>query len=171
LARLGKAHGLKGEVKAEFTGDDIAWLEDAAELWLEREGAGPQKVELERAAGLSGSFRIKLKGVDDRAAAEALRGCLLSVEASSLPAPPEGSFWVHQVIGYNVADKTRGIIGRLMAVIETGANDCFEVQPPAGETYLVAVTGNTLQGVDHEARVISMDLPEGSVPGELNDED
>jgi 16S rRNA processing protein RimM len=171
LAWLGKAHGLKGEIKAESTGDDIAWLEDAKELWLERDNSKPEKVELERAAGAGGTFRVKLKGVDDRDAAEALRGTSLSVEADTLPQPPEGSFWIHQVIGYKITDAKRGELGTLKAVVPTGANDCFEVQPQGRDSYLVPVTDHTLQDVDHEAQVISMDLLEGSVPGEIEDED
>ena len=171
LAWLGRAHGLRGEIKATLTADELSWLQDAKKVWLEVKDEAPRQIEIEKISAGGPELRLKIKGISDRDAADALRGATLSVEASTLPEPQDGRFWVHQVIGYTVQDKRRGEIGVLKSIIPTGANDCLEIQGKETETFLVPLTDETFSAVDHQARRIDMDLLDGSIPGEIEDGD
>ena len=77
----------------------------------------------------------RLAGVDDRRAAEALRGAEIWVESRLLPHLPHGDFYWHQLRGLQVWCQWRGearLLGEVDHLIETGANDVLVLKPCAG---------------------------------------
>ncbi|MGH2687109.1 MAG: ribosome maturation factor RimM, partial [Actinomycetota bacterium] len=63
--------------------------------------------------------------------AEALRGGVLVVPADSAPAPPGGSFWVHQVVGLEVMTEDGRSLGRIREVQGNPANDLWVTESGA----------------------------------------
>jgi 16S rRNA processing protein RimM len=68
---------------------------------------------------------VRFEGIDDRDAAERIRGALLTAEP--LPEPPAGEVWVHDVIGAEVVDRAGAVLGRVTSVEANPAHDLLVI--------------------------------------------
>jgi 16S rRNA processing protein RimM len=133
---------------------------------LEREGfpGVPYRVEAARAYG--GTLVLKLAGVDDPGAAEALRGWEVRVPGDEVPPLPPGEHWVARLCGLPVVDEIAGPLGRVEDVEETGGVDLLRVVGPRGEVH-IPLAGAIVTSIGEEG--IRVRLPEGLL--DLNRED
>lgn len=74
--------------------------------------------------------------VRDRTAAEALRGTLLTVSRTDLPALGEGEYYHADLIGLAAFDSDGEPLGRVVAVENFGAGDVIEVERPTGKRFM-----------------------------------
>jgi len=82
---------------------------------------------------------LKLGGCDDRNAAEGLRGLLVQVPVDDAVPLEEGEYYHFQIVGLRVETDAGELLGRVVEVLETGANDVYVVRGPRGEVLLPAV--------------------------------
>ena len=125
VARLGAAHGVRGEVKLwSFTADPAA-VADYGPF----EAADGRVVEIEALRPAKDFFVARLKGVADRTAAERLRNVELFVPRERLPAPSDSEEFYHaDLIGLAVVDTSGAALGSVIALHNFGAGDLIEVQ-------------------------------------------
>ena len=146
LGRIGAAHSMHGEVVVQsFTKEpkDIA-------------AYGPLTDESAKVTINIVSIRIsgkgliaRLKGVDDRTAAEALRGTALYADRARMPAPDPEDFYLADLIGLEAFAPDGTPIGEVIDVPNYGGGDLIEIRPVAGgETILVAFTKDNVPVVD-----------------------
>jgi len=104
---------------------------------------------------------LKLSGVDDRDAAEALRGRdLLVPAADAWPLPPD-HFYHYQLVGMTVLDIGGNERGRLVRVYTGPANDFYAVAVPGRKTeVLLPAVKHVILRVDLAAGTITADWPE-----------
>ncbi len=141
------AHGIRGEVKIRsFTEvpEDIA---SYGPLLLDN---GPERVEILRLRPTKGAFIAKLKGVDDRNAAELLRGKQLKLPRESLPAiEEEDTFYHSDLVGLKAEKEDGAPAGEVVAVHDFGAGDLLEIRPEGSrETYYLPFTKEAVPVVD-----------------------
>ncbi|HET7714279.1 MAG TPA: ribosome maturation factor RimM [Bauldia sp.] len=165
IARVGAAHGIKGEVRVKaYTADpkDIA-----AYGPLEApDGRRFEVASLRPAAGPAGDMLVvKFKGIADRNAAEALNGLELSVPRDRLPPAGEDEYYHADLIGLDAVTRDGTPLGTVIAVQNYGAGDLLEIAPKRGETVLVPFTRAVVPDVDLAAgRVII--VPPEELPAE-----
>jgi 16S rRNA processing protein RimM len=152
VGRIARAHGVRGEVAVKplsevedrFSASSVLLTEDGRSLTVR--AARPHQ------AGLL----VRFEGVDDRDAAEALRGQVLLVPAEEAPDLPEGSYWPHQLIGLQVVTEEGRSLGAITEVAHNPANDVWTTD--AG--VLVPAVREFVVSVEPEAgRVIIRDVP------------
>jgi 16S rRNA processing protein RimM len=80
---------------------------------------------------------VRIEGVSDRSAAEALRGSLVEVDRSSLPPLEEGEYYHSDLIGLPCFDKDGRELGQVTAVENYGAGDLLEIEGPDGKRALI----------------------------------
>ncbi len=103
---------------------------------------------------------VKFEGVDDRTAAEELRG-VLYVEASEARDLDPGEFWEHDLTGLAVVRAgTRAEVGTVSHVQPGPAQDLLVLDTPGGER-LVPLVAGIVVGVDLDAGEVTIDPPEG----------
>ena len=137
VAQVGAAHGVRGEVKVTtFTADPMAL---AAYKTLMRQDGSPA-LPIASARPAQGGLVARLKGVDDRNAAEALRGLKLYISRDSLPEPEEDEFYLADLIGLSVETAEGELLGKVKTVQDFGAGDLLEIQPRAGATWWLPFT-------------------------------
>lgn len=137
VAQVGAAHGVRGEVKVTtFTADPMAL---AAYKTLMRQDGSPA-LTIASARPAKGGLVARLKGVDDRNAAEALRGLKLYISRDSLPEPEEDEFYLADLIGLSVETADGELLGKVKTVQDFGAGDLLEIQPRAGATWWLPFT-------------------------------
>lgn len=163
IARVGAAHGIKGEVRVKaYTADpkDIA----AYGVLEATDGRSFEVASLRPAAGPTRDMLVvKFKGVADRNAAEALNGIELSIPRDRLPPADEDEFYHADLIGLDAVTRGGAPLGTVIAVQNYGAGDLLEIAPTRGETMLVPFTRAVVPVVDLTAGRIIVDMPEGLV--------
>jgi 16S rRNA processing protein RimM len=154
VGRILSAHGLKGDLKVQPLTDFPSRFERGSRLWLD---GSPVRVESSRRQ--RGSVYLKLEGIDDRTAAEALRDKELQA-----PRPQaiyeKGRYYLHDIIGVEVFDEAGMLLGRLEDVMATGANDVFVVRGERGELLLPAIE-DVIKEVDLRRKRITVELLPG----------
>lgn len=127
IGRIGKSHGLRGEVSAALTSDRAERVATGA-VWHLDDGA----FTVEAARPHQQRWIVKLSGVDGREAADALRGQVVRAEAIEDP----DALWVHDLVGAEVATPDGRTWGRVAAILANPADDLLELEDgslvPAG---------------------------------------
>jgi 16S rRNA processing protein RimM len=152
VARLGAAHGVRGEVKLwSFTADPAVVVD-----YGPFETADGRVVEIESLRPAREFFVARLKGVADRDAAERLRNVELFVPRERLPAPEDDDEFYHaDLIGLAVVDANGAALGSVVALHNFGAGDIIEVRR--------ADSRNTVMLPFTQAAVPEIDLAGGRV--------
>jgi 16S rRNA processing protein RimM len=114
----------------------------------------------------AGILLLKLAGCDDRNAAELLRGMLVQVPAESAVPLESGEHYQFQIIGLAVETDAGQRLGKVVQVLETGANDVYVIRGPFGEILLPAVD-EVVREVDPASGRMVVHLLPGLVDDEL----
>ena len=131
-------------------------------IYLARDSEPLEKVRISR-LNLSQEKRaiLKLVGINDRGAAEALVGSQVFFPIERLPKLAEGEVFYFEILGFNVEDTQHGVIGTLRDIFETGADDLLVVDTPDGQEVLIPFQEPVYLRTDKEQETIHVDLPEG----------
>lgn len=132
LAAVAGAHGVRGELRLKLFTDSAENLKRYEIVYV---GGIERKLESVR-SGPSGAV-VRVEGIGDRSAAEALRGSLVEVERSALPPLDEGEYYHADLIGLACVDREGRELGRVIAVENYGAGDLLEVEAAEGRTSLI----------------------------------
>lgn len=132
LAAVAGAHGIKGEVRLKLFADSIDSLARHDRLIV---GGMIRRLKSVKMAGKTAVACFE--GVDDRTAAERLRGELVAVERSALPPLEAGEYYHSDLIGLACFDRDGEPIGTVTAVENFGAGDLLEIELPGGKRALV----------------------------------
>jgi 16S rRNA processing protein RimM len=159
VGKVVRAHGLRGEVVVEVLSDVEDRFADGAEL-LTTAGRSPLRVEQSRPH--KGALLVRFRGLDDRTAAEGLRGSELLVHRDAVPAAPDGAFYYYELVDCRCVDRHEGDLGRVSKVVEDGGGLLLEVSDDR-RRLLVPFVHDFLVSVDVESGRIEVDLPPGLV--------
>jgi 16S rRNA processing protein RimM len=159
VARIGAAHGVRGEVKLwSFTADPFAITQYGP---LES-ADGAQSFEIKALRPGKSCLVARFAGVADRAAAERLNNIELFVPRDRLPSPEADEFYHADLVGLLVVDRNGGELGRVVAVQNFGAGDLIEIEPLAGgDTVLLPFTEAVVPMVDIAGGRVLANPPEG----------
>jgi 16S rRNA processing protein RimM len=149
VGRVGRPHGLHGEVAVTFTTDRDERHAPGAVLY-----ADERTLVVETARPHQGRWLIRFTGVDDRDAAIALRGARL--RAAPLD-HPDDELWVQDLVGAELVDTTGRRHGRVVAVEANPAHDLLVLE----DDTLVPV----VFVVEHTPGRVVVDPPAGLLEG------
>ncbi|MFC4494003.1 ribosome maturation factor RimM [Streptomyces ovatisporus] len=167
VARIGRAHGIKGEVTVEVRTDEPeSRLGPGTVLATDPSGTGP--LTIERGRVHSGRLLLRFEGVNDRSAAEALRNTLLiaEVDPDERPEDPE-EFYDHQLIDLDVVTLGGTAVGRVEEVAHPPGQDLLVVRRENGSEALIPFVAEIVPEIDLQAQRILVDPP----PGLLDESD
>ena len=152
VARIGAAHGVRGEVKLWSFTQDPAAVADYGPL----ETQDGRLVAIESLRAAKDHFVARLAGVNDREAAEALRNVELFIARDVLPPIEEAdTFYYADLVGLSAVTAEGAKLGTVSAVHNFGAGDIIEIVPDAGGAPLMlSFTETAVPKVDLQARLI-----------------
>jgi 16S rRNA processing protein RimM len=161
VGRIGRPHGLRGEVTVQVTTDDPdERFASGAVLGTDPAGRGPLTVVSMRRSGPV--LVLGFDGVADRNAAEALRGTSLTLDASLLPVPDDpDEFYDHQLVGLTVVDQAGTVLGTVTEVWHPPAAPVLAVNRPDGSQELVPFVSAIVPTVDLANGRLVVDPPDG----------
>jgi 16S rRNA processing protein RimM len=166
IARVIKAHGLKGELSVAPLVGDVFPLEVGTQVWFV---PPPASVRTGRVSGVRPGPKGPLVAVDTVTSIEMaskLGGTRMVVRPED--APTAYTIEEFDEVGLEVVDESRGSLGEVIEVIETGANDVWVVNGPFGEV-LLPVIDDVVLSIDETSRTAHVRLLEGLLPNEGED--
>lgn len=159
VGAIAGAFGVRGEVRLKsFTAipEDIAKY---APLETE-DGARSFSVKITRQ--INNGLAARLSGISNKEEADAMRGTQLYVPRERLPSLPDDEFYHADLMGLEVTDTGGTHLGKVMAVINNGADDLLELRAPGQkQTVLLPFTKAVVPTVDLAQGRIVADPPEG----------
>jgi 16S rRNA processing protein RimM len=157
VARIGAAHGVRGEVKLwPFTEDPLAVLSYGPLTTKD----GARQFEVVRARVAKDHLVATLKGVANRDDAARINGIELYIARDALPETDDGEYYHADLIGLRAVDGQDNEIGKIVAIHNFGAGDIIEVAPPRGVSLLLPFTNAVVPTVDLKAGLVVIELPE-----------
>ena len=132
LAAIAGAHGISGEVRLKLFAEGVESLK-RHKSYL----AGGRALTLQSIKPGSVGAIARFAEIGDRAAAEALRGTLLSVPRSSLPPLGEGEYYHADLVGLPCQSAAGAALGTIVAVENFGAGDILEIEKPDGKRAMI----------------------------------
>ncbi|WP_411143682.1 ribosome maturation factor RimM [Streptomyces sp. x-80] len=161
VARIGRAHGIKGEVTVEVRTDEPELrLAPGAVLATEPSATGPLTIATGRVH--SGRLLLRFEGVQDRTGAEALRNTLLiaEVDPEEVPEDPE-EFYDHQLIDLDVVTRDGTTVGRIAEISHLPYQDLLVVKRPDGSEVMIPFVGEIVPEIDLQEQRAVIDPPPG----------
>lgn len=162
VGQITGAHGVRGLVKVKpFT----AAPEDLTAYGPVSDEAGARRLALQLLSWAKDQWIVKVEGVADRDAADALRGLRLYVDRTALPEPEEDEFYHADLIGLPAVLADGSVFGTVRAVFDFGAGEMLEIARPGagpgGSSVMMPFTRAAVPVVDIAGRRIVVDPPAG----------
>ncbi len=152
------AHGVRGAVRIKsFTAEP----EGIADYGPLHDEAGERRFEVRLIGAAKGVLLAHFAGIEDRNAAEALRGMRLYLPRESLPPTDEDEYYHADLIGLAAVLEDGSMLGRVRAVHDFGAGDTLEVERDQGQPVVVPFTRAVVPVVDIAAGRLVIDPPRG----------
>lgn len=159
VGRIGRAHGVRGDVFVEpFTDEPEERFATGTLLELAA-GGGLTVVDMR---WHSGKMLVRFAGVDDRSAAEALRGGELVIDADPavLPDDPD-EFYDYQLVGLSVRMLEGTVVGTVSEVVHLPGQDLLAVNRPDGSQTLIPFVAAFVPEVDVVEGTVTITPPPG----------
>ena len=159
VARIGRAHGLRGEVVLEVRTDSPdERLAVGAVLATEPASAGPLTIVTRRVQ--QGRWVVAFEQARDRTAAEALRGVDLVVDTAD-DEPDEDAWYPHELVGLRAEATDGRLLGEVVGLEPAPAHDLLVLREVGGERTLVPFVRAIVPVVDVAAGRVVVDAPGG----------
>ncbi|WP_144208588.1 ribosome maturation factor RimM [Mycobacterium tilburgii] len=168
VGRVVKAHGITGEVVVEVHTDDPTTRFAPGNTLRAKPSRGsvaPGSFVVDTVREHGGRLLVRLAGVADRDAADALRGNLFVVDSDDLPPIDEpDTYYDHQLEGLHVRTTTGHDVGVVAEVLHTAAGELLAVRQGEGDQVrevLVPFVTAIVTSVSLDDQMVEIDPPEG----------
>ena len=151
LGRLGKAHGLKGEIRFFPFGCTQETFERVRPLRTNR-----KEIPVQSVRGSGPFWILQIQGVSTREAAAALTGQLVCTTPEDLPALPEMEFYEADLMEASVQTDTGEPLGSIQEIVPQPENDIFVVRDELGREHLIPALRHVLRSWDAEAKLLTV---------------
>ena len=173
IGKIVNAVALRGEVKVYHYSDYKERFEELDEILVERNGAKRHAMERYTIEGVryqKDMAILKLKGVNDRNAAEALKDCDVYITEADLRELPEDTFYVRDLIGCRVINEgseseTAEEIGTITDVLQNSAQDIYQIKTKSGKEVLIPAVGEFVKEINIGEKTVKVSLIPGFLDG------
>ena len=159
VGRIGRPHGIKGEVTIRSESDDPGRFAAGATLFT---ADGRTLLIASSRPYRDAGYLIRFDGIEDRNAAEALRGTILTVPTATRRTLDDGEFWASDLVGLTAVDPAGRVLGTVVDV-DLGPQDRLVVEGSNGAQILVPFVSDLVD--DPEGDRIVVRPPEGLFEG------
>lgn len=157
---IASTHGVRGEVKVFPTTDDMRRFKKLKEVILDT-GKENRILEIEQVKFFKQFAILKFKGIDTLDEVEKYRKKSLYVTRENAVRLNKDEYFIADLIGLKVLDEAGEALGELEDVIETGANDVYQIKMNDGRQLLLPAIRQCVLEVDVEAGFMKIHILEG----------
>ncbi len=156
LLRIGvitSTHGIGGEVKVYPTTDDSRRFKKLKKCILKTAGRNAEALELDIAGVkfFKNMVILKFKQFGNINEVEKYKNAELYVTRDNAVPLEKDEYFICDLIGLSVVDEDNNVIGQVTDVLQSAANDVYEVTDQSGNTYLFPAIRQCILKVDLEA--------------------
>lgn len=156
IGKVVNAVGIKGELKVYNYSDSDEIYRITPELYMDDNLYQVENVRMQKHMVV-----LKLKGINDRNAAELAKGSEIFITENDLPELEEGVFYVRDLIGMSVAEENGNKLGTVTDVIQNTGQDLFEIKTNDNKQLLIPKVDEFVKNIDKDARCITVRLIDG----------
>lgn len=159
IGKIADAHGLKGQVKVIFYGEDPSLLSHSSGIVVD---GSDHRITMKVVKTTDKALICNIDGVSDRTQAESFRKKLLYLERSKLPnsmAPDE--YYITDLVGLAVRGTDGEDYGTIKMVDNFGAGDLLSIRLNSGREFYLPFTKDTVENVDLKSGIVTIHPPDG----------
>lgn len=160
VGKLRRPHGVRGEILMDVLTDFPERLTEGLFVYV---GSQQQPLRLMKLRYHRDALLVTFEGYETPEAAGDLRNQYVSVPVGSLAPLEEGEYYHHQILGLQVVDEDGTLLGTIVEIIETGANDVYVVRREGRDDVLLPAIDPVVLEVDLEAGMMHVHLLPGLV--------
>jgi 16S rRNA processing protein RimM len=155
---LRRPHGLQGEIIMDLHTDFPDRMKSGRKLLV---GEEHQPMTLTSVRPHQLGLLVKFKGIETPDDAGKFRNQWVFIKAQDAPPLPEGQIYQHELFGFKVLDENEVLLGELVEILETGANDVYVVRDESGKEILLPAIPSVILDLDTGHRLMRVHLLEG----------
>lgn len=160
IGKIVATHGVRGEVKVIPWTDFPQRFRPGTRLFIEQ-GENIYTATVTGARFQGRHLIIKLKEFNDASHAGVLCGAVLKVEPWEVEPLPEGHYYHFQLVGSRVFTTEGELLGKLVDILSTAANDVYIIRSEAGKEILIPALKSVVRQIDVTKKEISVEVPPG----------
>ncbi len=160
VGAIAQTHGIRGEVKVFPMTDDVRRFQKLKEIILDT-GREKMTLEIEGVKYFKKFVILKFKGIDNINDIERYKGKALYVTRENAVKLGRDEYFIADLIDLEVYDEDGNYLGVLTNVIETGANDVYEVRFEDGREVLFPAIKQCILDIDMENRKMKVHIMDG----------
>jgi len=157
---LRRPHGVGGEIIMDLHTDFPDRVKSGRKIFIgeKREAATFESTRL-----YANSMLIKLRGYDTPEAIGKFRNQWVYVKTKDIPSLPRGQHYNYELVGLDVVDDSGNALGKLVEILETGANDVYIVRDDSGKEILLPAIPSVILDLDMDRHLMTVHLIEGLI--------
>jgi len=160
LGEILKPHGIKGELKILFYNEESKSLQKDQKVFLESPQKNIIEYKIERIFYSFRKNRIKFFDINTIDEADDLRGYIVNIDRSDLPEINDSEYYLSDLVGYSLIDKSNKNYGKVIEVLALPANSVLNVSKDDKE-YLIPLIDDVVLEVNQNQKAIIIDPIEG----------
>ena len=157
VGKIVNTFGIKGEVKVNLYTEDISNFKTNNKVYV-----NDKEMQVENSRLQKNMLILKLKGIDNMNDAEDLRGSIIKVDRSKNELP-EGTYYIADLIGLDVYTEDGSLLGKVIDIYNTGANDIYTVKTQDGKEVLLPAIKDVIKQVDIQNGKIIVHILKGLI--------
>lgn len=153
-------YSFKGEVLIKLDTDDPSAYQSLQSLLIEQEmGLVPYFVERAKLHKTQ-LLRASIEDVKNEIEADKLIGKAVYLPLNQLPKLDDDKFYYHEIVGFEIIESSRGVVGKITDVNDTSSQVLLEVDHKQ-KTVLIPLVDDLLQKVDKKNKKLHISIPDG----------
>jgi 16S rRNA processing protein RimM len=158
IGYLRRSHGVRGEIIMDLHTDFPQRIKPGRKVLV---GEKYQQLTLDTVRPHAESLLISFRGVDTSEDVSKFRNQWVYVKAIEVPPLPEGQHYQYELIDLDVVDENGDSLGKLVEILETGANDVYIVRDDSGKEILLPAIPSVILDLNMDSRIMKVHLLEG----------
>lgn len=160
VGKVINTHGLRGEMKVQTWTDTPDVFADLDRIYVSSR-TGDIELTVKQVKYQKNNIIVKFAEINTIEEAESFKNCILCADRSALGELPEGVYYIADLIGLQVQTEDGTILGTISDILQTGANDVYEVARPGGKPLLLPAVPDVVRRTDLAAGTVTVRLLEG----------
>jgi 16S rRNA processing protein RimM len=153
IGKIERMHGLRGEVKVRPLTDFPERFAPTTSVYVVK-GDSTKRLSISSSRPHKAGTLIAFADIDQPDDAERLVGSTICVEEHEMPSPPQNTYFIHELIGFDVFDEGDNRLGELTEVWQLPANDVFVVRDEEAFEMLFPAIKDAVKNISREEKRI-----------------
>ena len=157
---LRRAHGVQGELIMDLHTDFPDRIKDGRKVYV---GERHEAFTLGGARLHANGMLVRIRGFETPEAVARFRNQWVYVKSSEVPALPVGKHYKYELVGLSVEDDGGNLLGEIVEIFETGANDVYVVRNSTGKEILLPAIPDVVLETNMPEKRMKVHLLDGLV--------